>query len=70
MHKPLLTFVLLLALSFAIEIAVNSADYRCMVVYSTSNEDHLKIDMKFPKITGQTKGEHYSIVLHNTETED
>ena len=37
MYKPFLTLALLLTLSFAIEIAVNSVDYRCMVVYSISN---------------------------------
>lgn len=41
-----------------------------MVTYSSSSDDHLKIDMKFPKISGFVQGEGYSIVLQNTETEE
>jgi hypothetical protein len=41
-----------------------------MVTYSSSADDHLKIDMKFPRINGFVKGDQYSIVLQNTETEE
>lgn len=70
MSKNLLVLALILALSASIEVAVSSAGYRCMVVYSSSSDDHLKIDMKFPPIKSQVKGEHYSIVLQNTEREE
>ena len=44
----ILSAIILTAAS--LEIAVNSHQKRCMVVYTTNDEDHLKIDIKFPKI--------------------
>lgn len=70
MVKIFVLIAIIIALSTSIELTVNSFDYRCMVAYSSSNEDHLKIDMKFPPIKGHVKGDHYSIVLQNTETEE
>lgn len=56
MNKILYLLALLAAITNTIEIAVSSQDYKCMVVYSTSLEDHLKIDMKFPAINGDLEG--------------
>ena len=42
-----------LALSAAITIPVDSMRARCMVVFSTSPDDFLKIDIKFPRFQGQ-----------------
>jgi len=52
MTQALVVLALIFATSAAIEVVVNSESYRCMVVYSISNDDHLKIDMKFPPIKG------------------
>jgi hypothetical protein len=41
-----------------------------MVTYSSSSDDHLKIDMKFPRMNGFVKGEGYSIILQDTDTEE
>ena len=38
-----------------------------MVVYSTSEDEHLKIDIKFPKIEHKEAKNKYSIELSNTE---
>ena len=63
MKHIILTIASLLLLTHAIELAVSSTDYRCMVVYSTTEEEHLKIDMKFPRFTTQAEGDYYSILL-------
>ena len=40
-----------------LEIAVNSVEQRCMIVYTVNEEDHLKVDIKFPRI--HVKDEQY-----------
>lgn len=50
MTKALIVCLVLVGVSLALDIAVNSNDYRCMVVYSTSEDDHLKINIKFPQL--------------------
>jgi hypothetical protein len=56
MNKIIVIFLLLITIGHALEISVSSLDYKCMVVYSTSLDDHLKIDMKFPTINGDIQG--------------
>lgn len=68
MSKALILSLLLLSMTFSIEVAINSNDYRCMVVYSTSEEDHLKLNIKFRKLAVENNG-YYEILLTNTETE-
>jgi hypothetical protein len=41
-----------------------------MVVFSSSEEDYLKVDMKFSKFHEQTNTEGYRILLVNTETRE
>ena len=52
MKKIIALLALFIAITNTLEISVSSLDYKCMVVYSTSLDDHLKIDMKFPSING------------------
>lgn len=44
----------LFCIALSIEIPVNSREDKCMIVFSTSAEDYLKIDMKFDRFTAQT----------------
>jgi hypothetical protein len=68
MSKALILSLLMLSIAFSLEVAINSNDYRCMVVYSTSEEDHLKLNIKFRKLAVENNG-YYEILLTNTETE-
>lgn len=68
MGKILVALLLLAATSLALDVAIHSMDYRCMVVYSVNAEDHLKIDIKFPKLHEQISNKSfYEILLTNTE---
>lgn len=66
--KSLAIFATLLIAAYSISIPVNSQQDKCMVVYSTTAEDFLKIDITFPKFPGQSDSEYYLISLFNTET--
>ena len=57
----------MVTLAVSLELAVNSVQKRCMIVYSTSEDDHLKIDIKFPKIEHKGTQNKYSVELSNTE---
>lgn len=46
--------LLLIAVIYSISVPVDSQDDRCMIVFSRSADDYLKIDMKFEKFHGQT----------------
>jgi hypothetical protein len=70
MQSQLLLCGLLLCSTVALEIAVTSSLPRCMIVYTTNEDDFLKIDIKFPKIHSVDAKNYYIIELKNTETED
>ena len=53
-----------------LEIAVNSLQQRCMIVYTTTSEEMLKMDIKFPALQHKNTKNNYSIELVNTETEE
>ena len=54
-----------------LEMAVSSLGPRCMVVYSTTSDDHLKIDIKFPKIHYKEElKNYYEVELNNTESSE
>jgi hypothetical protein len=50
MSKSLIICLLLLGACLSLDVAINSMEHRCMVVYTTSQDDHLKIDIKFSKL--------------------
>ena len=41
-----------------------------MVLFTTTDEHLLKVDLDFRKFEGQTIEEGYRVVLHNTETHE
>ncbi len=40
---------------------------RCMIVYTSTPDENLILDMKFPPIPGQTSDDYYRVTIHNTE---
>jgi hypothetical protein len=49
-----IAFVLLFAIAGSISIPVSSQSDKCMIVYTQTGDDFLKVDLKFSKFTGQT----------------
>lgn len=68
MIQKMLVIALVIGLSQSISISVSSAQERCMIVSSSSQEEFLKIDLRFERFDQQSLQEGYRIVLHNTET--
>lgn len=52
--KNIIILSVLLVASFTISIPVTSDHDKCMVVYTTSEGEYLKMDIKFEKFAGQT----------------
>lgn len=59
MNKQLVVCLFLLGTCLCLDIAINSQDYRCMVVYSVNEDEHLKINIKFPKLKVQDNKSYY-----------
>lgn len=53
----------------AISVPISSDEYRCMVVYSSSNDETVKIDVRFPKFDKDDQHDEYFVIwINNTET--
>ncbi len=50
MMKNTIILSLVLISINSISIPVSTDDYRCMVVYSSTPDENIKIDVRFPKI--------------------
>jgi hypothetical protein len=62
----LISLLLLFAVGLSITMSVNSQDDRCMVVFSTSEDDFLKVELKFSRFHEQSRQEGYRIKLRNS----
>ena len=40
---------------------------RCMIVYTSTPDENLILDMKFPAVPNQDSSEYYRVTIHNTE---
>ena len=67
-HLPLLLCLVSLCLSLNIPLTDNNP--RCMLVFTYTGQDTVKIDMKFPPIPGRQPEEYYHVSWTNTETKD
>jgi hypothetical protein len=38
-----------------------------MIVYTSTPDENLILDMKFPAVPNQTSDEYYRVTIHNTE---
>lgn len=63
----ILTFVALFTLTTQISIPLAQNINRCMIVYTSTPDENLILDMKFPSVAGQTADEYYRVTIHNTE---
>lgn len=66
----LVALLLLFAAGQGITMSVNSQDDRCMVVFTSSEEDFLKVELKFTRFHEQSRQEGYRIKLRNSETQE
>ncbi len=64
---PLLTLASLIISTSQISIPLTQNVNRCMVVYTSTPDENLILDIKFPSVPKQTSDEYYRVTIHNTE---
>ena len=69
MRTILLLFVMnsLIILTLQISIPLTQNINRCMIVYTSTPDENLILDMKFPPVQEQTSDEFFRVTIHNTE---
>lgn len=53
--------------SFQISIPLTRNMNRCMIVYTSSPDENLILDMKFPTLIGTDPSDYFRVTIHNTE---
>jgi hypothetical protein len=64
---PFLTLAGLIISTSQISIPLTQNVNRCMVVYTSTPDENLILDIKFPSVPKQTSDEYYRVTIHNTE---
>jgi hypothetical protein len=62
-----LLFVIFVINVTCITIPINRFKSRCMIIYSSDENENIKLDLKLPPIKEQTSQEYYIMTIHNTE---
>ena len=63
----LLTLAGLIISTSQISIPLTQNVNRCMVVYTSTPDENLILDIKFPSVPKQKLDEYYRVTIHNTE---
>ncbi len=53
--------------AFQISIPLTQNMNRCMIVYTSTPDENLILDMKFPTVPNQESSEYYRVTIYNTE---
>lgn len=67
MNLILLGLIGLIVVTQQISIPLTQNVNRCMIVYTSTPDENLILDMKFPTVPDQTSDEFFKVVIHNTE---
>ena len=69
MRASLLLFVIcgFIISTTQISVPLTQNINRCMIVYTSTPDENLILDMKFPAVPSQTSDEYYRVTIHNTE---
>jgi hypothetical protein len=62
-----LVVALLTISTFQISIPLTQNVNRCMIVYTSTPDENLILDMKFPVIPNKEDYEHFKVAIINTE---
>lgn len=65
--KILILITALFAISTQISIPLTQNMNRCMIVYTSTPDENLILDMKFPTVVGQDPNDFFRVTIHNTE---
>ncbi len=66
-YISILTLAGLMISTSQISIPLTQNMNRCMIVYTSTPDENLILDMKFPPMPGQTSDDYYRVTIHNTE---